>query len=75
MGLCFKFIVHSPYLAVEAALLRLTDSLATKGELSRAHCDLSMLSRAYHAAFTLDNKELQAVTALGAVPGNDSVRS
>lgn len=65
MGLCFKFIVHITYLAVEAALFRLMDLLATEGELSRARCDVSMLSCVCHTAFTLGNEELQAVTALG----------
>ena len=63
--LCFKFIVHCPYVAVEAALLRLMDSLATNGELSGAHCDVSLPLCVYCAAFPLDNKELQVVTALG----------
>lgn len=41
------------------------DSLATKGELRGAHCDVSLPSCVYHTAFPLDNKELQVVTALG----------
>lgn len=49
--LCFKFIVHCPYVAVEAALLRLMDSLATNGELSGAHRDVSLPLCVYRAAF------------------------
>lgn len=60
-----KFIVHCPYVAVEAALLRLMASLAAKGKLSGAHCDVSLPACVYCAAFPLDNKELQVVTALG----------
>lgn len=67
--LCFKFIVHCPYIAVEATLLRLMSSLATKGELSRAHCHVSLPLCAYHTAFPLDNKKPQAVTALGSSLG------
>lgn len=63
--LCFTFIVHCPYVAVEAALLRLMDSLATNGELSGAHCRVSLPFCMYRAAFPLDNEELQVVTALG----------
>lgn len=61
----FKFIVHCLYVAVDAILLGLMGSLATKGDLSRAHCYVSLLLCAYRTAFSLDNKELQAVTALG----------
>lgn len=61
----FKFIVHCPYMAVEAALLRLTDSVATKGELSRAYCDVSLPLCVYRTAFPLANKELQVDTGLG----------
>lgn len=43
--LCFKFIVHCPYVAVEAALLRLMTSLATRGEIkwSSVRCILAFV--------------------------------